>query len=95
MLTPILAAGAPAGQPNFGFFEALQQGGAIAYSTLGILVIMSVGSFYILFTKLVEQQKIMNQAKRVRAQFWQSNVPRCWPSACFICGRCPQPSAWR
>lgn len=76
MLTPILAAGAPAGAPNFGFWEALQQGGAIAFGTLGILVIMSVGSFYILFTKLFEQQKIMNQAKRVRAQFWQSNSLR-------------------
>jgi len=76
MLTPILAAGAPAGAPNFGFWEALQQGGAIAFGTLGILVIMSVGSFYILFTKLFEQQKIMNQAKRVRATFWQSNSLR-------------------
>ena len=75
MLT-ILAAGAPAGAPNFGFYEALQQGGAIAISTLVILVIMSVGSFYILFTKLFEQQKIMNQAKRVRATFWQSNSLR-------------------
>ena len=37
---------------------------------------MSVGSFYILFTKLFEQQKIMNQAKRVRATFWQSNSLR-------------------
>ncbi len=76
MLTPFLAAGAPAEAPNFGFFEALQQGGAIAFTTLGILVIMSVGSFYILFTKLLEQQKIMNQAKRVRATFWQSSSLR-------------------
>jgi biopolymer transport protein ExbB len=76
MLTNIFAAGAPAGAPNFGFWEALQQGGAIAWTVLAILVIMSVGSFYILFTKLFEQQKIMNQAKRVRASFWQSNSLR-------------------
>ena len=76
MLTNIFAAGAPAGAPNFGFWEALQQGGAIAWTVLAILVIMSVGSFYILFTKLFEQQKIINQAKRVRATFWQSNSLR-------------------
>jgi len=29
-------------------------------------------SFYILFTKLFEQQKVMNQAKRVRQNFWNS-----------------------
>ncbi len=33
-------------------------------------------SFYILFSKLFEQQKIMNQAKRVRQSFWQSNSLR-------------------
>src|SRR3546814_16116441 len=33
---------------------------------------MSIVSFYILFTKLFEQQKIMNQAKRVRQSFWNS-----------------------
>jgi len=42
----------------------------------GILVLMSVVSFYILFSKLFEQQKIMNQAKRVRAQFWQTGSLR-------------------
>jgi len=38
----------------------------------GILCIMSIFSFYILFTKLFEQQKIMSQAKRIRAGFWNS-----------------------
>ena len=35
-----------------------------------ILVIMSAASWYILFTKLFEQQKILNQAKRMRTSFW-------------------------
>ncbi len=76
MLTNIFAAGAPAGAPNFGFWEALQQGGVIAWSVFIILVGMSVISFYIMFTKLFEQQKIMGQAKRVRQSFWQSNSLR-------------------
>jgi biopolymer transport protein ExbB len=78
MITSILAA-APAGAAGenpYGFWEALQQGGAIAWGTFGILAVMSVVSFYIIFTKLFEQQKIMNQAKRVRAGFWNSTSLR-------------------
>jgi len=41
-----------------------------------ILVIMSVWSWYILFTKLFEQQKIFNQGRRARATFWQSSSLR-------------------
>ena len=33
---------------------------------------MSIFSFYILFTKLMQQQKIINQGKKVRASFWNS-----------------------
>lgn len=74
MLTTILAAGAaaPAGKNPYGLYESLQQGGIIAQSVFVILVIMSVGSFYIMFTKLFEQQKVIAQAKRVRASFWNN-----------------------
>jgi biopolymer transport protein ExbB len=51
---------------------ALEQGGLIAQVTFGILVIMSAASWYILFVKLFEQQKILNQGKRARTSFWQS-----------------------
>jgi biopolymer transport protein ExbB len=33
---------------------------------------MSIASFYILFTKWMQQQKIINQGKKVRASFWNS-----------------------
>ncbi|MBB5686042.1 MotA/TolQ/ExbB proton channel family protein [Sphingobium boeckii] len=68
------AAGAApaAGENPYGLFAALEQGGAIAWSVFIILVVMSVFSFYIMFTKLFDQQKIMNQAKRVRAGFWNT-----------------------
>lgn len=65
------AAAAPVENP-YGFWEALHQGGVIAYATFIILVIMSVGSFYIMFTKFFEQQKIINQGKKVRASFWNA-----------------------
>ncbi|OYY90160.1 MAG: flagellar motor protein MotA [Sphingomonas sp. 28-66-16] len=77
MLTTILAAGAaPASKNPYGLMESLEQGGLIAQSVFGILVLMSIVSFYILFTKLLEQQKIMSQAKRVRASFWNSTSLR-------------------
>ncbi len=62
---------APANQ--FGFMEAMEQGGAIAWGIFSVLVIMSIGSFYILFTKLFEQNKIMKQYKTVRSNFWRAN----------------------
>ena len=74
MLIDILAAAAEAAPQNkFGFKEALEQGGFVAYATVVILGIMSFGSFYILFTKFIEQQKILNQGRDVRANFWRAN----------------------
>ncbi|HEX8261812.1 MAG TPA: MotA/TolQ/ExbB proton channel family protein [Allosphingosinicella sp.] len=71
MATP--AAGAAHGGDNpYGLMAALEQGGAIAWATFIILVIMSAGSWYVLFVKLFEQQKIINQGRRARTSFWQS-----------------------
>lgn len=59
---------------QFGFWEAMEQGGFVAWSILGVMVIMSVGSFYILITKYLEQKKILDQYKNgVRGQFWRAN----------------------
>lgn len=55
---------------NFGIWNALNEGGIISWSVFIILVVMSIGSFYILFTKLLQQQKIINQGNKVRAAFW-------------------------
>ena len=64
---------APAGGENpYGLLAALQEGGLISWSVFIILVAMSVFSFYILFTKLLQQQKIMSQGNKVRASFWNS-----------------------
>ena len=78
MLTTILAAAGTAAAPQnkFGFAEALEQGGFIAYATVIVLGIMSFGSFYILFTKFFEQQRIMRQAREVRTSFWRANSLR-------------------
>jgi biopolymer transport protein ExbB len=61
-----------AGSNPYGLIPALQQGGVIAISVFTILVIMSIGTFYILFTKLMQQQKIISQGRKVRSSFWNS-----------------------
>jgi biopolymer transport protein ExbB len=91
MIINILAAagGEAAPQNKFGFVEALNQGGIIAYSIFTILVIMSVGSFYILITKWLEQQKILNQYKTIRTSFWRA------PTLKESAAKLDKNSAWR
>ena len=75
----LIAAAAPAataGENPYGLLPALQQGGIIAWSVFIILVAMSIFSFYILFTKLMQQQKIINQGRKVRSSFWNSSILR-------------------
>jgi biopolymer transport protein ExbB len=53
--------------------EALwKQGDFVSKGTLIILVIMSMGSWYIMFVKVYEQAKLFRQARAVQAQFWQA-----------------------
>ena len=59
---------------QFGLIPALNEGGPISWSIFGVMVIMSVFSFYIMFTKLFEQQKVMNQAKQMQSSFWRANT---------------------
>jgi len=68
----LTAAASAAPQNKFGFAEALKQGGFIAYATVIILGIMSFGSFFILITKWIEQNKINRQYKDMRSSFWRA-----------------------
>jgi biopolymer transport protein ExbB len=70
MATP--APAATGADSPYGLMQALQEGGIISWTVFTILVIMSLGTFYILFTKLMQQQKIMSQGRKVRASFWNS-----------------------
>ena len=73
MLISIAAAAATQVEENpYGLRAALEEGGIISQTVFAILCLMSIFSFYILFTKLIEQQKIINQGKKVRASFWRS-----------------------
>ncbi len=57
----------------YGLIPALKEGGPLSIAVFVILVIMSVGSFYILFAKLFEQNRIMKEARKVRGSFWTSS----------------------
>ena len=72
----LTAAAAEAPKNEFGFMKAMEEGGPVAWSILAVMVIMSVGSFYILFTKLFEQNKVMKQYKQVQTQFWRTGSLR-------------------
>ena len=53
--------------------EALWKGGdLVARITLGILVLMSAGSWYIIVTKLYEQAKMGRQARAADRTFWKA-----------------------
>jgi biopolymer transport protein ExbB len=76
------AAAAPAAAPAaasheevenpFGF-EAVWNGGFVSRGTLIILTIMSMGSWYIIVTKLIDQMKIFKQSKESAAKFWKAS----------------------
>ena len=91
-IVDLLAAAAEAGaapQNKFGFKEALEQGGFIAYATVVILGGMSFGSFFILFTKWLEQSKILRQYNELKASFWKA------PDLKSGAAKLDKNSAWR
>ena len=52
--------------------EALLKGGdAVALGTLAVMAIMSMGSWYILITKIIDQVKLSGQAKEA-TKFWKA-----------------------
>ncbi|MEQ1725099.1 MAG: MotA/TolQ/ExbB proton channel family protein [Sphingopyxis sp.] len=66
------AAAASSEGPKYGLIPMLQEGNAVTWSTFIVLMIMFVGSLYILFTKLFEQNKVMKQGRDMQASFWRA-----------------------
>jgi biopolymer transport protein ExbB len=56
----------------YGLQHMWENGGWISRTILIVLVIMSAGTWYIFFTKWIEQQRIMGQASQVEKKFWTS-----------------------
>ena len=60
-------------QKQFGLMQALEEGGFVSQAIFAILVIMSAVSWYIMFTKLVEQGKVLKQSREGVQKFWTSS----------------------
>lgn len=71
-LYTLAAVAGEAPKNQFGFVEAMKEGGPVAWSILTVMIIMSVGTFYIMFTKLFEQNKVLKQYKTVQSSFWRA-----------------------
>ena len=56
----------------YGLKALWTQGDAVAHGTLVIMVIMSMGSWYVIFTKLFEQSKMLKSARNSSEAFWKS-----------------------
>ena len=71
------AADAHAGEENpYGLAALWAQGDIVAKGTLLILVLMSMGSWYVIVTKLFEQSKHMRFAKAAQDSFWTAGTVR-------------------
>jgi biopolymer transport protein ExbB len=78
---PAPAPMAPANEPltttesvenPYGLEAMWRQGDFVSKGTLIILVIMSMGSWYIIFVKLFEQRKLMKSAQAAAKSFWNA-----------------------
>jgi biopolymer transport protein ExbB len=56
----------------YGLKALWQQGDFVAKGTLTLLVIMSMGSWYIIFTKVFEQRQMMKSARTSAETFWKA-----------------------
>ncbi len=61
-----------AAKTSFGPIESIKEGGAVSITIAMILVIMSVVSWYIMFTKLFEQHKVLKQSSDAVKSFWSA-----------------------
>jgi biopolymer transport protein ExbB len=56
----------------YGLSALWASGDVVARGTLLILVIMSLGSWYIMITKWIEQTQLLRQGQRANATFWNA-----------------------
>jgi biopolymer transport protein ExbB len=72
MPAPVATVSKEAVENPYGLSALWLQGDFVSRGTLIILVIMSMGSWYIIFTKVFEQSKLMRSAKAASNTFWSA-----------------------
>jgi biopolymer transport protein ExbB len=58
----------------YGLSAVWAQGDWVAKATLLILVLMSMASWYVIFTKLMDQNRVMGFAQSANASFWNAGT---------------------
>jgi biopolymer transport protein ExbB len=76
MENEVTAAAAAATDNPYGLEALINHGTGISYTVLGILLIMSVVSWYIIFTKFWDQYRLGKSVKAVEKQFWTAGSAR-------------------
>jgi biopolymer transport protein ExbB len=69
------AAAAPTSNP-YGFGALIEHGTAMSYAILAVLLIMSLVSWYITFTKYWDQYRLGKAARNVEKNFWAAGSAR-------------------
>jgi biopolymer transport protein ExbB len=70
MDTTTAAAAATSTESPYGLIPMWVHGTVVSRATLSVLVIMSLGSWFIMFTKLWDQRTLKRSGKIVEKQFW-------------------------
>ena len=61
------------GATPYGLEAMIKEGGFVTIAILAVLVIMSLGSWYIMFDKYFQQRKILREADTLNSRFWMAN----------------------
>ncbi len=57
----------------YGLAAALEQGGIVAQFIFGVMVLMSIWSWFIIFTKWFEQRRVMKDAEDIEKKVWTAS----------------------
>jgi biopolymer transport protein ExbB len=64
-----------AGEENpYGLMDIIRKKNPVSYTVLIILFVMSVGTWYIFFSKYFDQNRILGHARTVERRFWTSGT---------------------
>jgi biopolymer transport protein ExbB len=63
-------------QNPYGLAALIKHGDAVSIAVLGVLLLMSLATWCIIFTKLRNQRRLIKSVKNVEKKFWSAGSPR-------------------
>lgn len=76
MASEEVAGAIDAGSNPYGFGALIEHGTGVSYTILAVLAIMSLGTWWIFFTKYWDQYKLGKAARNVEKTFWSAGSAR-------------------